>query len=234
MEKNNNGKIHRILGLYTKLLNGGVVSKDVEAGNYQVNERSIQRDLEDIRAFFKADAKDGEEKKLVYDRSQKGYHLGNGETFCFTDNEMMMICKILLESRAFSKKDMVSILNRLVSCCAVKEKRDELAAYVEKEQKHYVEPRKQSLLMNRMWEIDQAITAGRYIEIEYMKRDGVLVKQRIKPIGITFSEYSFHLKAYNEGKARQDVSVINELFPTMYRIDKIKNMKVLDEFFVSA
>ena len=40
-------KIERVLGLYTKLISGAVVNKAEEATNYNVNERSIQRDIDD-------------------------------------------------------------------------------------------------------------------------------------------------------------------------------------------
>lgn len=41
-------KIERVLGIYTKLINGFVVYKSEEAANYCVNERSIQRDIDDM------------------------------------------------------------------------------------------------------------------------------------------------------------------------------------------
>lgn len=43
-----NGKIERVLGIYTKLLNGYIVNKAAEANEYGVNERSIQRDIDDM------------------------------------------------------------------------------------------------------------------------------------------------------------------------------------------
>ena len=47
-----NGKIERILGIYTKLLSGNIVNKLKEAQEYGVNERTIQRDIEDIRSYM--------------------------------------------------------------------------------------------------------------------------------------------------------------------------------------
>ena len=41
-----NGKIERVLGIYTKLLNRYIVNKAAEANEYGVNERSIQRDVD--------------------------------------------------------------------------------------------------------------------------------------------------------------------------------------------
>lgn len=45
MEEYKNGKIERVLGIYTKPLNGYIVNKAAEANEYGVNERSIQRDV---------------------------------------------------------------------------------------------------------------------------------------------------------------------------------------------
>ena len=38
MEEYKNGKIERVLGIYTKLLNGYIVNKAAEANEYGVNE----------------------------------------------------------------------------------------------------------------------------------------------------------------------------------------------------
>ena len=47
-----NGKMQRVLSIYTKLLGGGLVNKAEEAQKYDVNERTIQRDIDDIRNFM--------------------------------------------------------------------------------------------------------------------------------------------------------------------------------------
>ena len=53
MEEIKGDKLKRILGIYTKLLNGAVVNKEEEAANYGVNKRSIQRDIEEITETLK-------------------------------------------------------------------------------------------------------------------------------------------------------------------------------------
>ena len=47
-----------------------------------------------------------------------------------------------------------------------------------------------------------------------------------------FSEYYFYLTAFIDDKeVREKFDVINDSFPTIYRIDRIKKLKVLDEHF---
>jgi predicted DNA-binding transcriptional regulator YafY len=45
-------KVERILNLYSRLAEGCVINKADEAARFEVTERSIQGDLEDIRMFI--------------------------------------------------------------------------------------------------------------------------------------------------------------------------------------
>lgn len=97
-------KIDRVLGIYTKLINGEVINKDVEAVNYGVNEKSIQRDIDDIRNYMSQSVVDsGVVNYVIYDRTAKGYRLEQTDTLKFSNAEILAICKILLDSRAFTK-----------------------------------------------------------------------------------------------------------------------------------
>ena len=66
-------KVVRVLQIYSKLSDGYIVNKAEEAQNYSVNERSIQRDIDDIRCFLDVDTeRTGIENTIIYDREQKG------------------------------------------------------------------------------------------------------------------------------------------------------------------
>lgn len=73
----------------------------------------------------------------------------------------------------------------------------------------------------------------RYIEIDYTRiKDKAIVKRKLKPTAIMFSEYYFYLTAFiDDEKVRQNFDVINDSFPTIYRIDRIKKLTMLDEKF---
>ena len=45
-------KNFRTLDMYVRLCEGKTVNKAEEAQNYSVNERSIQRDIDDIRTYL--------------------------------------------------------------------------------------------------------------------------------------------------------------------------------------
>lgn len=235
MENERNGKIDRILELYTKLIGGGVIHKAAEAQNYGVNERSIQRDIEDIRNFLEVrSVEDGYIDTVKYDREQKGYCLEQCRVMKLTNSEILAICKILLDSRAFTKKEMQSMLSRLIECCVPKENADMVEYLIKNEEFHYIEPRHQTIFVDKIWEIGQAIRGCNYIEIKYLRnKDKSIVTRKLKPVAIMFSEFYFYVTAFIDDKdeVREHFDVINDAFPTIYRIDRIKELKVLDEKF---
>ena len=229
-----NGKIERILGIYTKLLSGNIVNKLKEAQEYGVNERTIQRDIEDIRCYMETEAeRTGCINSVVYDRVKKGYRLEQIYKMKLTNSEVLAVCKILLDSRAFTKKEMTDMLDKLVACCVPKENQKMVTDLISNEEFHYVEPRHRTQFIDTMWDIGQAIRESRYIEIQYFRiKDKSIVTRKVKPAAIMFSEYYFYLTAFiDDEEVRKDFDVINDAFPTIYRIDRIRKLKVLDERF---
>ena len=84
------------------------MNKAEEAARYGVNERSIQRDIDSIRNFLDEDSeRTGVINTIVYDRGAKGYRLETIYQMRLQNCEILALCKILLDSRAFTKDEMV-------------------------------------------------------------------------------------------------------------------------------
>lgn len=234
MEMIKSDKMKRVLGIYTKLTNGYLINKAEEAVNYGVNERSIQRDIDDIRNYLEEDGERiGCINSVIYDRINKGYRLEQIYKMKLSNSEVLAISKILLDSRAFTKKEMTDMLDKLISCCVPESNRKLVTDLVSNEAFHYVEPRHKTKFIDMMWDIGQAVRGCNYIEIDYARtKDKAIVTRKLKPVAILFSEYYFYLTAFIEDEeVRKDFDVINDSFPTIYRIDRIKKLKVLDEKF---
>lgn len=232
MESDKNDKVERVLGIYTKLMGGYYVKKTEEAQKYGVNERSIQRDIDDIRNFLELDAEThGYIDSVIYDRKEKGYYLKQIKEQKFTNSEILAICKILLDSRAFKKTEIETMLEKLISCCVSICDQKMIRDLIANEEEYYIAPKHDKWFMDDMWRIGQAIRGCNYIEIEYSKKKGI-VKRKLKPVAIMFSEYYFYLTAFIEDKKVQEhFDVLNDSFPTIYRIDRIKHIDVLKEKF---
>jgi predicted DNA-binding transcriptional regulator YafY len=227
-------KVNRVLGIYTRLINGGLVYKTEEAANYGVNERTIQRDIDDIRNYLEQRTDNsGIVNSVIYDREQRGYRLEQIYHLRFQNSEILALCKILLDSRAFTKKEMTDMLDKLIECCVPNSNQKLVQDLIRNEEYHYIEPHHQSVFIDKMWDIGQAIHDHYYIEIEYQRmRDRKTVKRKLKPAAIMFSEYYFYLTAFIEDeKTKQDFEVMDDAFPTIYRIDRIQSYHVLDEHY---
>lgn len=229
-----NGKIDRVLDIYSKLMGGALVNKAEEARNYGVNERTIQRDIDDIRNHLEAGAETtGVINSIIYDRVEKAYRLEQIYQLKLTNSEVLAICKILLDSRALLKSEMSDILDKLISCCVPEKNQRLVKDLIGNEKFHYVEPRHKTKFLDTMWDIGQAVRNCRYIKMDYERtKDKAVVTRKVKPVAIMFSEYYFYLTAFiDDEEVRKNFEVIDDAFPTIYRIDRIKKLKVLDEGF---
>ncbi len=230
------GKITRILSLYSQLCEGRCIRAAEEAERHGVTVRSIQRDIKDIQEFLQYRQEEEPtplEYRVAYDRKQKGYTLMTADSMTFSDSEILAICKILLDSRAFTKKEMTHMLDKLVINCVAAAKRDIIRELIKNEAFHYIEPRHKKVFIDKLWDIGQAIRNHQYIEISYKRsKDKKRVTRKLKPAAIMFSEYYFYLTAFIDDKdLRQHFDVINDSFPTIYRIDRIVRLTVLPDTF---
>ncbi len=233
MEHMESNKITRVLGIYTKLLGGGIINKAEEAQNYGVNERSIQRDIDDIRDYLDGSPDAGLHNSILYDRMAKGYRLEYADRMHLSNGEILAICKILLDSRAFPQSEMEEVLGKLVDCCVPKSSERLVKELIGNELYHYVELQHRTPLIDRLWSLGQAIRECRYIEIAYCRQKGKeVIHRRLKPVAIMFSEFYFYLTAFiDDEEVRANFDVINDSFPTIYRVDRMKSINILKERF---
>lgn len=128
------------------------------------------------------------------------------------------------------RDEMMPILDKLIDCCVPPESKKTVKSLVSNEAHHYVEPHHGRPVLRGLWEIGQAIREHRVMEIEYERmKEPRRVRRRVQPVGLIFSEYYFYLTAFLEDKENFDNP--DDLYPTIYRIDRIREFRVLDERF---
>lgn len=224
----------RLLKIYSKLVKGYIVNKREEADNFNVDERTIQRDIASIKDYMCSDmASNGIINSIVYDKEAGGYKIESSYQGTLSNSETLAVCKILLDSRAFPKGEMQAILDKLISCCVPKENRQSVKELIGNEEHHYIELRHKTNFLDTLWDLGQAIRSCKYVELEYRRiKDKTVVKRKVKPVGIMFSEYYFYITAFIDDKeVCENFDVINDAFPTIYRIDRIVSYKVLEDRF---
>ena len=234
MEKQNIAK-DRLLYMYNRLVEGKAIYKEEELERHKCSNRSLQRDIEDLRNFFyNQSIETGFTQELIYDKKIKGYRLVPPIRNILTNEEVFAVLKILLESRAFTQKELNPILDKLIDCCVPRENKRQVTDLISNERYHYVEPQHKSLFLKKMWDLSGAIKCQQQIEIVYKRNsDGKLVERTVQPVGIMFSEFYFYLVGFIVPKAGEVLhfEIENDLCPTIYRIDRIQEYNVTDEHF---
>lgn len=226
-------KTSRTLDLYDRLCQGEVIRKQEEALRYGVDIRSIQRDIDELRTFFGDRALDnpGEQRKIIYDRQQKGFVLTGYNSPIMTNSEILAVSKILLESRAFTKEEMSAILDKLVSGCVPQRNMKLVTDLLANEKYHYVEIQNPAGIQEKLWDIGNDIRQCRLMEITYRRQGDDEVLRVVQPTAILFSEYYFYLIAFLTEQNDAGEYVRRFEYPTVYRVDRILSYKLLEQTF---
>ena len=148
------GKSDRLLQIYSRLVNGEVLSKKEMADKFHITERSVQRDVEALRCFFQ---EQGLNQNVIHDRKAGGYRLQREEKPLLNNGEILAVCKILLESRSMRKEEMFPILEKLTASCVPQKSRAAVDSLISNEKFHYIEPHHGKFIIPGLWDIAQAV-----------------------------------------------------------------------------
>lgn len=224
----------RTLDMYIRLCEGKIINKAEESRRFSVDERSIQRDIDDIRAFLDERSISSKDTRTIeYDRTKKGFVMMGAEPSMMTNSEILAVSKILLESRAFTKRELSTILDKLVEGCVPLKNMKLVSELIANEKFHYVELNHKEYIQDKLWSIGTDIQEHTLVSISYARANAPResIKRIIEPISILFSEYYFYLNAFIVEKDDSGKYIHKYSYPAIFRIDRIKNYKKLDEKF---
>lgn len=212
----------RMLDIFERLNKGERISKRDLTVYYGVGEKTIQRDIEDIRNYLAEKHGYEPDATIKYNRGQNCYYLVRFEREWLSNQEVLAICKILLESRAFAKEEMNRLLTKLLAQ-ATPTQRKVVEGIIKDESVNYVPLQHKKPLLENLWQVSDAIVQEHPIRFSYTRQDGRTKDRTVKPLAIIFSEFYFYLiglQTYETGDA----------FRT-YRLDRIANIITSEERF---
>ena len=216
-------KTMRVLDFFERLHKGNIVNKKVEAERYGMTMKTMQRDIKTIKKYLVKVYGDDNSCNIRYSRKHNGYRMERQKHSWLTREEILVIAKVLLESRAFSKDEMIILLDKLAMQCSFEE-RKHITEVIRNERFHYIPTKHNQILGERIWQLSRAVREQRMVSINYQKeQDTIMLKRTVEPQGIIFSEYYFYLIAYIHGKEYE--------FPAIYRLDRIREYRLLDTHF---
>lgn len=214
-----------LLFIYNSLHEGKVLKKKDILDEFNINERTFYRYISDIRNFMKNPDSKLLGDEVIADRKKGGYFLKSKQQKKLNEKEVLAISKVLLESRGFIKSEIQDMINKLLDNCIAEDK-ENIKLIIGNELVNYVPPKHGKDLMNKLWEISNAIREQKVLEIGYCKVHSFgsiveeVARRFVYPQGILYSEYYFYLIAYMEGRDYE--------FPTIYRVDRIIDIVVTD------
>lgn len=228
-------KSARVLEIYQMLLEGKSVTKRELVERYKVDARSIQRDITMIRNFLSEEAsQQGTFRSIRYDKCSGSYKMMTQRTEELSEGEMLAICKILLESRAFSKEEVGVLVKKIMNLAVSSTSRTNIERHIANELLNYISPAHQSPNPDFLWGAAQAIREQKILEITYQKlQKNEPVIRRVAPVGIIFSEFYFYLMCFIEDKdVRKGFERAEDPYPTIYRVDRIMKLSMTEDKYV--
>ena len=138
---------YRLLNIYQRLQQGETLTKRELSERYQVSEKTVQRDIDELRDYLA-----GEQSylEISYVKATGGYQIATESAEGLHPEEVFAICKILLESRPFPKDVMERLLKKLLSQVS-KEKRTGVQRLIAQECHYYTPPRHGENVIPTLW-----------------------------------------------------------------------------------
>ncbi len=210
-----------ILDIFESLNQGDSVNKQQLADKYNRDPKTIQRYIREIKDYYYY-LYPNKEITVEYNRSEDGHQLTEDNHYCLTNKELLAICKIILDRRAFNKAELNQLTEKLLNLTSTDEK-SSVKDMILNEKFHYTTLQHEKPLLDIIWDLNKAIREQKLLEIEYERGGHQKISRSLKPLGLIFSEYYFYLIA--EFKDQTDD------YKIPYRLDRIIDYTILDEHF---
>ena len=208
-------KVTRVLMLYHRLLNGQYIDKALFSVENNINERTFDRDIEDIRLFL-SEIYSSEE--LLFDKSTNAYYL-SGQRLKYLDRmDVAVVAKLVLESKSLRKDEMIELLNVLLSVVSVNDA-DAIKDYLKFEIQSYESITRKAIL-KFIGDLYAVLKLGYDIEIEF--ENGEITVENISPLKVTCDNKMFYLIAARNFKLNEIIKI---------PVDKIIRFKKLNTIY---
>lgn len=221
-------KTERVLFLWDRLGRGGSVSRAELTEMFNVNIRTASRYIAEIRKYLeKKEERDGIRRELYYDRTNGTYRIRDLENEMISSGELFAIGKILLASRAFHKKELESLLGRLLQSAVVGKGKKEVEDYIKSELFDYQNPKHRKPDIHTLWAIARAVHTHHVLSFGYKKQGSdESVPHKVCPEGVVFSEYYFYMLGVPEKEWQSHGDETRA-----YRVDRMFHLKETDTLF---
>ena len=210
-------KITRILILYNNLINGKHINKSEFSWENGINERTFDRDIEDVRLFL---SEIYSSREVLFDRETNSYFLSGDKPAFLDRTEALIIAKVLFESRVFRNDEMYGLYNSLLGIVTQKDA-VVIGSYLKDDICRY-ESKTNTALLKIVGDLYNSIKSGMDIEIRICSDKDVHKVIKVSPLEISIEDSNIYLVA----ATNMDISSID-----YYRLDDIDSFSVANTMF---
>ncbi|WP_332236849.1 helix-turn-helix transcriptional regulator [Sporolactobacillus sp. KGMB 08714] len=181
-------KIERILFFYDKLMTGDIVSKSELAQHFDVHERTIRRDVQDIRYYL---ARFYIKRDIIYDPIAKGYKMVHAAPLHL--GEIVALSKIVLDSHVLNNDESKDLF-AIIESHFLQSKPQWLENFVNHELMNYQPGVKAFQIFSLLDTIIKGIYQKKklqVIRVEGHKR----IENKVCPVGLIYKDAAFYLAA---------------------------------------
>lgn len=176
-------KVSRILRLFHSLIQGQKLNKADFAKSNNISERSVDRDIEDIRYYLSEIHSNAE---VLFNKSENAYYLSGWSNYKFSSIEVITILKVLIGSKVLRKDEMQGIM-RSVRMMLDPTARRETVNSVYSEVDNYISPIHGKAILKMLEDLNRVISKHLKIDLHYTKGNGEQVTKRVLPLIFTFT-----------------------------------------------
>ena len=206
-------KITRILIMYSMLIKGNKVNKALFSMEHGINERSFDRDIEDIRLFLSEIYSTDE---LLFDKADNAYYITGQVKSEIESGEAYALAKVLLGSKALRKDETEGILGSLMSNVNKKDSRV-LESKLINDVKSYEGVKHDKAILKFIRDLSDCIFESKHIRMRYHTSKTKMQNVDIYPKDIQCENSQFVLYAADTRNTKT----------SKYLIDKIEEFEII-------
>lgn len=182
----------RLLSFFERFCQGDVLYKRIEADRFFVDEKTIQRDFEDLRDYLQRFQSNERISGLSFDRPRHGYIFKRNDSYWLNSRDILLLLKLLLGSQFLAIEELDTLWRKLLTHCS-KEERFTLEELLKYEKSFYSSNIKNRELTIQLWQLEEAAFRMQPIQLEYSERNSRPKLQLIIPLGFFFTSGYFYL-----------------------------------------
>lgn len=182
-------KTTRILMMYTQLASGGRIHKNSFCVETEIDRRTFDRDIEDIRLFL-SESYSG--RDLIYDRYEENYYLEGGyQQKVLSGMEITMLLEMIRASDCLREDEYKGLIDSVVKTGELNKRR-----VLEKISQRYVNRcftgTNRAAILKMQWDLQQCIVEQDTIKLQLT--DGSI--EMVYPVELKLYKQNFYLFAY--------------------------------------